>query len=36
MQKVVTLNTCCGIACLTFQLPQITTNSFFRATDDNP
>ena len=28
MQKVVTLNTCCGIACLTFQLPHITTGSF--------
>jgi len=25
MQKVVTLNTCCDIACLTFQLPHITT-----------
>jgi len=28
MQKVVTLNTCCDIACLTFQLPLITTGSF--------
>ena len=28
MQKVVTLNTCCDIACLTFQLPHITTESF--------
>jgi len=28
MQKVVTLNTCCDIACLTFQLPHITTSSF--------
>jgi len=28
MQKVVTLNTCCDIACLTFQLPHITTDSF--------
>jgi len=27
-QKVVTLNTCCGIAWLTFQLPHITTGSF--------
>jgi len=27
-QKVVTLNTCCDIACLTFQLPHITTTSF--------
>ena len=27
-QKVVTLNTCCDIACLTFQLPHITTGSF--------
>jgi len=28
MQNVVTLNTCCDIACLTFQLPHITTGSF--------
>ena len=28
MQKVVTLNTCCDVACLTFQLPHITTGSF--------
>ena len=28
MQKVVTLNTCCDVACLTFQLPHITTVSF--------
>ena len=28
MQKVVTLNTCCDIACLTLQLPHITTGSF--------
>jgi len=28
MQKVVTLNACCDIACLTFQLPHITTGSF--------
>jgi len=28
MQNVVTLNTCCDIACLTFQLPYITTGSF--------
>jgi len=28
MQNVVTLNTCCGIVCLTFQLPYITTGSF--------
>ena len=28
MQKVVTLNTCFDIACLTFQLPHITTGSF--------
>jgi len=28
MQNVVTLNTCCDIACLTFQLPHITTSSF--------
>jgi len=26
--KVVTLNTCCDIACLTFQLPHITTGYF--------
>jgi len=25
LQKVVTLNTCCDIACLTFQLPHVTT-----------
>ena len=34
-QKMVVLNTCCDAACLTFQLPHITTGSF-RATDDNP
>jgi len=28
MQKAVTLNTCCDIACLTFQLPHITAGSF--------
>ena len=28
MQKVVTLYTCCDIACMTFQLPHITTGSF--------
>jgi len=28
MQEVVTLNTCCDTACLTFQLPHITTGSF--------
>jgi len=28
MQKVVTLNTCWDIVCLTFQLPHITTSSF--------
>jgi len=27
-QKMVTLKTCCNIACLTFRLPLITTNSF--------
>jgi len=27
-QNVVTLNTCCDTACLTFQLPHITTSSF--------
>ena len=27
-QKLVTLNTCCDIACLIFQLPCITTGSF--------
>jgi len=35
MQKVVTLNTCCDMACLTFHLPHITTD-LFRATDDSP
>ena len=28
MHNVVTLNTCCDIACLTYQLPHITTGSF--------
>ena len=28
IQNVVTLNTCCDTACLTFQLPHITTGSF--------
>ena len=28
MQKMVILNTCCDIACLTFQLPHTTTGSF--------
>jgi len=28
MQNMVTLNTCCNIACLTFQLPYIATSSF--------
>jgi len=28
IQKVVTLNTCSDVACLTFQLPHITTSSF--------
>jgi len=28
MQNVVTLNTCCDTACLTFQLPHITAGSF--------
>ena len=28
MQNVVTLKTCCDIACLTFQLPHIITGSF--------
>ena len=28
MQKVVTVNTCCDIVCLTFQLQHITTSSF--------
>jgi len=27
VQKVVTFNTCCDVACLTFQLPHITTSS---------
>jgi len=34
MQKVVILNTCCDVACLTVQLPHIKTGSL-RATDDN-
>jgi len=29
MQKMVTLNTCCDTACLTFQLPYVTGNWFF-------
>jgi len=33
--EVVTLNTCCDVACLTFQLPQ-TTTGFLRGTDVNP
>ena len=28
IQKVVTLNTCCDTACLTLQLPHITTGTF--------
>ena len=28
VQKVVTLNICCNVACLTFHLPHITTRSF--------
>ena len=28
VQKVVTLNICCDVACLTFHLPHITTGSF--------
>ena len=28
MQKVVTLNICCNVACLTFHLPHSTTDSF--------
>jgi len=28
MQKVITMNICCDTACLTFQLPHITTGSF--------
>jgi len=28
VQKLVTLNTCCDVACLTFQLPYIKTSSF--------
>jgi len=27
VQKVVTLNTCCDVGCLAFQLPHITTGS---------
>ena len=38
MQKVVTLSTCCDVACLTSQLPLITTSQpvLFRATNANP
>jgi len=35
-QNVVTLNTCCDIACLTFQLPHTSQPVLSRATDDNP
>ena len=28
VQKAITLNTCCDVACLTFQLPHITSGSF--------
>jgi len=35
LQKVVTLNTCCDVACLAFQLPHIKP-VLFRTTDDNP
>ena len=28
VQKLVTLNICCNVACLTFHLPHITTGSF--------
>ena len=28
VQKVVTLNICCNVACLTFHLPHIATSSF--------
>jgi len=31
VQKVVTFNTCCDVACLTFQLPHITTGSSFQS-----
>jgi len=31
MQKVVTLNTYCDIACLTFQLPHITTDNWLSS-----
>ena len=36
VQKVVTLNTCCNVACLAFYLPHITTGFFFRPTNANP
>jgi len=37
LQKVVTLNTCYDVACLTFQLPYITTCSFqSHQFDTNP
>jgi len=35
MQNVITLNTCCDIACLTTQLPHITTGSF-QIPDEKP
>ena len=34
VQKVVTLNICCNVACLTFHMPHITTG-FYRATACN-
>jgi len=38
VQKVVTLNTCYDVACLTFQLPICHTSQLvlFRATNANP
>ena len=35
MRKVVTVNTCCNTACLTFQLPHITTG-FFQSHRQQP
>ena len=33
VQKVVTLNICCNVACLTFHLPHIAQPVLFRATN---
>ena len=33
VQKVVTLNICCNVACLTFHLPHVTTASFQKISE---